>query len=90
MSQRSDVLADRLEQGARALAKFASALSDTEWHSAVTKEAALDLLYRNSAAAAVAGRALTDEQLDRAALVSLNGDAPLTCPVHAGGSRRAA
>ncbi len=135
MSQRSDALADRLEQGARALSKFASALSDTEWHSripkdgrkvgvvvhhvatmypleiqlaqtlaggepvvgvtwdavhqinakharehdAVTKEAALDLLQRNSAAAAAAIRALGDEQLDRAAPVSLNGDAPLTC-----------
>jgi hypothetical protein len=135
MSQRSDALADRLEQGARALAKFASALTDTEWHSrvpkdgrkvgvvihhvatmypleiqlaqklaggqpvagvtwdvvhemnarhagehdAVTKAATLDLLQRNSAAAAAAIRALSDEQLDRAAPVSLNGDAPLTC-----------
>jgi hypothetical protein len=48
-------------------------------HDAVTKEAALDLLRRNSAAAAAAIRALSDEQLDRAAPVSLNGDAPLTC-----------
>ncbi len=135
MSQRRDALADRLEHGARALAKFASALSDTEWHSrvptdgrkvgvvvhhvatmypleiqlaltlaggqpvtgvtwdavheinakhagehdAVTKEATLDLLLRNSAAAAAAIRALSDEQLDRAASVSLNGDALLTC-----------
>jgi hypothetical protein len=135
MSQRSDALADRLEQGARALAKFASALSDAEWHSrvpkdgrkvgvvvhhvatmypleiqlaqtlaagqpvtgvtwdavheinarhagehdAVSKEAALDLLQRNSAAAATAIRALSDAELDRAAPVSLNGDAPLTC-----------
>jgi hypothetical protein len=46
---------------------------------AVTKEAALDLLARNSAAAALAIRALSDEQLDRAAAVSLNADAPLTC-----------
>jgi DinB family protein len=135
MSHRSDALADRLEQGARALAKFASALSDTEWHSpvprdgrkvgvvvhhvatmypleiqlaltlaggqpitgvtwdtvheinarhateydGVTKEAALDLLQRNSVAAAAAIRALSDGQLDQAAPVSLNGDAPLTC-----------
>jgi hypothetical protein len=135
MSQRSDALAERLEQGARALAVFASALSETEWHSripkdgrkvgvvvhhvatmypleirlaqklaggepvagvtwdavheinakhareheAVTREAALDLLRRNSATAAAAIRALSDEQLDRAAPVSLNGDAPLTC-----------
>ena len=46
---------------------------------AVTKEAALDLLRRNSAAAAAAIRALSDEELDRAAPVSLNADAPLTC-----------
>ena len=50
-----------------------------EEHDAVTKEAALDLLRRNSAAAAAAIRALSDEQLDRAASVSLNSDAPLTC-----------
>jgi hypothetical protein len=135
MSQRSDALADRLEQGAGALAKFATALSDTEWHSrvpkdgrkvgvvvhhvasmypleiqlaqtlaggqpvtgvtwdavheinarhasdhdAVSKEAALDRLQRNSAAAAAAIRALSDAELDQAAPVSLNGDAPLTC-----------
>ena len=46
---------------------------------AVTKEAALDLLRRNSAAAAAAIRALSDEELDRAAPVSLYADAPLTC-----------
>ena len=46
---------------------------------AVTKEAVLELLQRNSTAAAAAIRALSDEQLDRAAPVSLNGDAPLTC-----------
>ena len=135
MSRRSDALADRLEHGARALADFASALTDAEWqsrvpkdgrkigvvvhhvasmypleiqlaqalaggkpvagvtwdavhelnaghareHDAVTKEAALDLLRRNSAAAAAAIRALSDEELDRAASVSLNSDAPLTC-----------
>jgi DinB superfamily len=45
----------------------------------VTKEAALALLKTNSAAAAAAIRALTDEELDRAAPVSLNSDAPLTC-----------
>ena len=46
---------------------------------AVTKEAALDLLRRNSTAAAAAIRALSDEELDQAAPVSLNSDAPLTC-----------
>jgi hypothetical protein len=135
MSQRTDALADRLEQGANALADFASDLTDAEWqtrvphdgrkigvvvhhvasmypleiqlaqtlargepvagvtwdavhemnaghareHDAVTKEAALDLLRRNSAAAAAAIRALSDDQLDRAAPLSLNSDAPLTC-----------
>jgi hypothetical protein len=135
MSQRTNGLADRLEQGASALASLASALTDTEWqtrvpkdgrkigvtvhhvatmypleiqlaqllaggkpvagvtwdnvhelnaahakeHDAVTKEAALDLLRRNSAAAAAAVRALSDGQLDQAAPVSLNSDAPLTC-----------
>ena len=135
MSQRSDALADRLEQGARALATLASGLTDAEWHTripkdgrkigvdghhvatmypleiqlaqqlasgqpvsgvtwddvhalnakhakeyeAVTRDAALDLLRRHSSAAASAIRALTDEELDRAAPVSLNADAPLTC-----------
>jgi hypothetical protein len=135
MSQRSDALADRLEQGARALATFASALTDQEWQTrlpgdgrkigvivhhvanmypleiqlaqqlaagepvagvtwdavhelnaghareqdAVTKDAAIELLRRNSAAAATAIRALSDAELDRAAPVSLNADAPLTC-----------
>jgi hypothetical protein len=135
MSQRSNALAERLEQGARALADFASGLTDAEWQArgpkdrrkigvvvhhvasmypleiqlaqtlaggkpvvgvtwdavheinagharerdAVSKAAALDLLRRNSAAAAAAIRALSDEELDRAAPVSLYSDAPLTC-----------
>ena len=48
-------------------------------HDGVTKESALALLAGNSAAAAAAIRALSDEELDRAAPVSLNSDAPLTC-----------
>jgi hypothetical protein len=48
-------------------------------HDAVTKEAALDLLRCNSTAAAAAIRALSDEQLDQAAPISLNAGAPLTC-----------
>jgi hypothetical protein len=135
MSPRSDALAERLEQGARALADLASALTDAEWsargqkdgrkvgvlvhhvatmypleiqlaqtlaagkpivgvtwdmvheinakhageYDAVTKQEALDLLRKNSTAAAAAIRALSDEELDRAAPVSLNADAPLTC-----------
>jgi hypothetical protein len=46
---------------------------------AVTKEQALDLLKKNSSAAAAAIRALSDAQLDQAAGISLNSDAPLTC-----------
>jgi hypothetical protein len=48
-------------------------------HDGVTREEALDLLGRNSASAAAAVRDLEDESLDRAAPVSLNADAPLTC-----------
>jgi|SRR5215208_281258 len=50
-----------------------------EQFDAVTKEEALELLRRNSAAAAAAIRALTDDELDQAAPLSLNSDAPLTC-----------
>ena len=134
MAKRADVLADRLEQGAAALARFAEALTDSEWrtrlpgdgrmigvvvhhvadvyplevqlaqtlasgkpiagvtwtavaemnakhakdNATVTKAAAIEHLKRNSKAAAEAVRKLTDEELDRAAPVSLNGDAPLT------------
>jgi hypothetical protein len=45
----------------------------------VTKEATLDLLRRNSSAAAAAIRALSDVELDRAAPASLYSDAPITC-----------
>jgi hypothetical protein len=45
----------------------------------VTKEVTLALLAANSAAAAAAIRAFSDEELDRAAPVSLYSDAPLTC-----------
>ncbi|HSB28371.1 MAG TPA: DinB family protein [Pyrinomonadaceae bacterium] len=44
----------------------------------VTREAALDLLRQNSAAAATAIRSLNDAELDAAAPVSLNANAPLT------------
>ena len=135
-SARSAALAERLEQGASALAAFASTLTDAEWRTpfsatdrrslgvivhhvawiysieiqlaqglasgqpvtgvtwaavaeinaghakeneGVIKEAALELLARNSAEAANAIRGLTDEELAQAAPVSLYGDAPLTC-----------
>ena len=45
----------------------------------VAKEATLALLATNSAAAAAAIRALSEAELDGAAPVSLNSDAPLTC-----------
>jgi hypothetical protein len=48
-------------------------------NNSVTKSDTLALLADNSAAAAAAIRALTDDELDRAAPVSLNSDAPLTC-----------
>jgi hypothetical protein len=48
-------------------------------HAAATKEETLDLLRQNSSAAAAAIRALSDEELAQAALVSLYSDAPLTC-----------
>jgi len=134
MGKRSNALAERLEQGARELEEFASALTTDEWQVAVphdgrklgllvhhvgnmypieiqlaqqaargepitgvtwdvvadinakharefdgvTKEEALDFLRRNSTAAAAAIRALSDDELDRAVPLSLNGDAPLT------------
>jgi hypothetical protein len=46
---------------------------------AVTKEAALALLRENSATAAAAIRALSDEQLALAAPASLYSGAPITC-----------
>jgi hypothetical protein len=45
----------------------------------VTKEATLDLLQRNGAAAATAIRALSNEELDCAADASLYSSAPVTC-----------
>lgn len=134
-SQRANALADRLEQGARALATLASSLTEAQWqtpmpkdgrkigvivhhvasvypveiqlaqtlaagkpvtgvtmddvhamnaghakeNSAVTKEAALELLKKNSAAAAAAIRALSDEELELAAPASLYSGAPITC-----------
>jgi hypothetical protein len=46
---------------------------------ATDKAATLALLASNSKAAADAIRGLSDDELDRAATVSLNSDAPLTC-----------
>jgi hypothetical protein len=137
MTKRSEVLADRLLDGARALARLAATLTDAEWkqpalpprdlrpigvvvhhvasvypveielaqviaagkplegvtpddvnamnaahardNAAATRESAIALLERNSAAAAAAIRALSDAQLDRAATASLYFGAPVTC-----------
>lgn len=46
---------------------------------AVTKEETIALLKKNAAVAAAAIRAFSDEELDSAAPVSLNANAPLTC-----------
>jgi DinB family protein len=134
MSQRANALAQRIEQGAAALAAFAEGLSDAQWraavpgdgravgvtihhvasvypleielartlasgkpivgvtwgavadmnakhshdHGAATRVETLDLLRRNSKAAADAVRAFSDAELDSAAPCSLNADAPLT------------
>jgi len=48
-------------------------------HANVTRADALALLRANSAMAAATVLGFTNEQLDRAAPVSLNADAPLTC-----------
>jgi DinB superfamily len=136
MSIRSEALARHLEQGAAALAAFASTLTDADWETrlphdgrkvgvvvhhvasmypiemqlaqllaagkpiegvtveavaeinakharefdGVTREQALELLRKNSTAAAAGIRALSDTQLDQAATISYyNSDAPLTC-----------
>jgi len=47
-------------------------------HAKTPKQETLELLRRNCAAAATAVRAFSDAELDRAAAVSLNSDAPLT------------
>ena len=54
-------------------------LDHAKQNDGVTKEAALALLAANSAQAADAIRVFTDAELDCAAPVSLNSDAPLTC-----------
>jgi hypothetical protein len=47
-------------------------------HAGVDKAEAIEALLSRSRAAAEAVRKFSDEELDRAAPVSLNGDAPLT------------
>jgi hypothetical protein len=48
-------------------------------HDDVTQEIALDLLRRNSSAAAAAIRALSDEEMIQVAGASVYSDAPLEC-----------
>jgi uncharacterized damage-inducible protein DinB len=47
-------------------------------HANATRKETLELLRRNCATAAAAVRAFSDAELDRAAAVSINADAPLT------------
>ena len=136
IDRQGNLLADRLEQGARALIELAGGLTDAQWkmpvsstdprtigvivahvafvypieiqlaqtlakglpvtgvtgadihamnakHAAdnanVTKEEAIALLRTNSAAAAAAIRALSDDELATAATASLYEEAPVTC-----------
>lgn len=134
MSTRAASLADRLEEGATALAALAAELTDAQWHADVApdgrpagvivhhvasmypievdlartiasgkpitgltwagvaelnakhaeanatpgKPETLELLRRNARAAAEAIRRFTDQDLDRAAPLSLYADTPLT------------
>ena len=134
MGKRADALAERVLQGARALAALTEDLSGSEWQTvilnegrsvgvvvhhvasmypaevdlarllasgkpiegvtheavdqinaehaetfaAVSQDETLDLLRRNSKAAAEAIREFSDEDLDQAAPISLNAGAPLT------------
>jgi hypothetical protein len=134
MSKRADDLANRIEEGAQALASFAEVLSDEEWetivpndhrpvgvlvhhvasaysgeidlaqtlalgdpiagvtwdmidqinshhmqeHGSVDQGKTVAMLRQNSKVAADAVRAFSDEELDKAAQISLNADAPLT------------
>jgi hypothetical protein len=133
--RRSQVLAERIERGARELIALASSLTPAEWetrlpkdgrkigvivhhvasmypiemqfalllaagrpiegvtwddihalngkhagdHESVSQEVAIALLRENSRSASAAVRALSNAELDTAAAVSLNEDAPLTC-----------
>ena len=135
ISERAQLLADRIEQGAAELASFVETLSEAEWkepvsstdrrsigvivhhvaavypieidlartiangeavtqvtwevvaqlnanhakdQEGVTKEAALELLSKNSREAAEAVRAFTDDELNQAAPFSLSYGAPVT------------
>jgi hypothetical protein len=134
MGKRANAFAERIEQGAAALAVLVEGLTEAEWqavvpgdgrtvgvlvhhvaniyplevdlagelaagrpiagvtwdavadlnaghakeHAGAGKQETLELLRRNSKAGADRVRAFTDEELDQAAPVSLNADAPLT------------
>lgn len=134
MNERANVLADRIEQGAKALAAYVEDISDVEWatvvpnekrtvgvlvhhvassyqvevdlasllasgkpikgvtwdvidginddhareYAQVNKKDVVKLLLANGKTAADRVKTLTDAELDRAAAVSLNSNAPLT------------
>ena len=69
---RAQVLADRLIEGAAALAAFASSLNDAEWQTRLPGDGRKIGVVVNHVG-------FSDEQLDRAASVSLYGGATLTC-----------
>ena len=94
MPKRANALADRIEAGAKALGDYAAGLTDAQWRTPITPDGRTagvlvnhvasvypleaDLLKTISAEAAARVRAFTDDELDSAAGISLNGDAPLT------------
>ena len=134
MSLRAESLADRIEEGAQAMASLVEGLTDAEWktvvpndqrsvgllvhhvatsfqvevdlarglasgnpivgvtwevidqmnakhaqdHASPDQKGTIEMLRQNSKMAADAVRKFTDEELDSAAKVSLNADAPLT------------
>jgi hypothetical protein len=134
MSKRANAIADRIEQGANALADFIEGLSEAEWqtivpdeersvgvlvhhvanfyptevelaqqlasgkpitgitseildginaehaeeHATVDKRETLQMLRENSKVAADQVRMFTDDDLDNAATISINANAPLT------------
>ena len=72
---RSNALADRLEQGARALADFASGLTDAQWRTRVPKDGrTVGVIVHH-----VASVYPIEIQLAQAAPASLYADAPVTC-----------
>lgn len=90
VSARAEALAAAPEQGANALITLAGGLTEAEWQSRLPKDgrkvgvvvhhvASVYPLKIELAQKLAAVRALSDEQLDKTAPISLYGHAPLTC-----------